>query len=253
LQAGTVDQIAIGSSVVDCIECVGATLRAEIEDTSIKNFQLTGAILENTKLSDSTLVMGLSQGAALRNVQFKNILFMANDPEHIKSANIRNVTFEDCIFLYVNFDGHFLLDAKFKRCTFIRCFLKHDFMMQKLEGSRGFFQHTGHSKNKAEPNEKPNKPLVWSAKRVEREATNFRDIASKVSNVTDADRSGHKGKRAPLLDFLRKLLWEDVLAIAFPVSKMSQLNSLTLKEVRKILQQTETQREVFAQVSPDGS
>ncbi len=160
-----------------------------------------------------------------------------NSDSHINSLKTENVIFQDCVFLYVEFNEEFLGRAKFINCIFIRCWIKDVMGLDNLKGSRGFFQYIkeGH-RPKSRVVEYQDRPSLWTAKRAERALINFKKLNSSSHNTDMSDRSR----------FLEDLGLEDVLAMVFPQHRSRSWKDITITEIRSILRKIDQDRESLA-------
>jgi uncharacterized protein YjbI with pentapeptide repeats len=235
IEGSTVNAAALQSSRFESIDCIGAELRWNVTKCELKSCQLIDTVLHSSSFVDTTLVaQRAAHGSVLRDVKFFNVLFMSEDAFHVAVSKMENVVFENCIFLYVDCNASFLSKATFRRCLFIRCYLDESIDLERLYGSKGFFQ-TNKRRSSAKSIESPGKPFLWSTDLLDEIVREFRDL-------TDADEKEQRSKR---LELLTRKRWEEVLAIEFRRRPTAAVGWPTLDEVIQRVEQTRSDLETL--------
>lgn len=231
LQDTTIQALVCTSSDIKVLDCASTRVSLSVSKSRIAALQLTSTSLEKSTISGSTLVMGRCHESSFNNVNFINTLLMASEAIRIPASQIHKVLFDQCVFLYMDFDNKFLTTAKFKNCIFIRCYLKDGLALEHLTGSRGFFEYQGSNSIPAASVETAGRPFLWNRTRAERGPNMLQSI----------DILDDKVPRLEIGKLVEPLLWEDVLAVAFPDSKLKRVSNWTIGAVRKTLSKIEKQ------------
>jgi hypothetical protein len=178
------------------------------ESTEIKNWHMTKVRLNGGVVDRSTIILGTCADTVLKDVTFKNVLCGARDTKHLSAAKLDGVTFDDCIFAYVDCCNGFLRQARFRRCIFIRCVLDAGDDLALVAGSRGFFEYPEPDRAAAHFVEEAGQPYVWSRKKAELRVAPFGGVGG-LDEVSWRERS----------EALARAPWEVALAVLFPARR----------------------------------
>lgn len=232
LQSGTIN-IVLVNTTIKVLDCSETQLQVNINNSRIKTLNLTNTVLQNSRVADGSIVLGPSYGSTLREVQFHNVLFTSNDQTHLRKSKIQKVLFDECIFLYVDFDNDFLNAAAFRRCVFVRCYLRDGLALDRLSGSRGVFQYKGLNKTRGTLIEIRGRPFLWTTKKIETAASDYQDSSSIPANGKD--------RRDP--DSQREFPWEAALVHTFPGNKGHDFLDWEISEIRTKLKRMTERRQ----------
>jgi hypothetical protein len=228
-QGTVIRQLVCTSSEIEFLDCARSEISMNVAKSRINTLQLTNVSLVKSTFSQSSVVIGRCHDSLFKTTCFENCLLMSSDPIHLTTSRFQNVVFDQCVFLYIAFENPLLNSAQFKNCIFIRCYLNDGLALQRLKGSRGFFEYKTLNKERARSVEIAGQPYLWNSRRAARGPASLPNV-----DALD-DKDFHLQQRK----LIESLSWEDGLAASFSNLRPTDRSTLTIGTVRKKLRQIE--------------